>query len=134
MRAELVKTEKVSDTMTTKMTKKMAIEYALSHMVDAPAEVVEKFESMLAQLEKQNASPKKLTANQEQNLVLRDAVLTFLEIYPDELFTCSDLAKKVPELDGCSPQKVSALMSALVKVDKVLRTQDKRKTYFQYKG
>lgn len=115
-----------------KMTKKDAILYALSHMTDAPADVVEKLEAMVVQLDKKNASPKKLTATQEQNLVLRDAVLLFLEMYPNELFTCSDLAKKVPELDGATPQKVSALMSALVKVSKVKRIQDKRKTFFQF--
>lgn len=120
--------------MANKMTKKDAILYAMNYLpADAPAEVVEKLNGMLEQLAKKNASPKKLTATQEQNLVLRDAVLMFLEMYPNELFTCSDLAKRVPELDGCTPQKVSALMSALIKVDKVSRVQDKRKTFFQFK-
>lgn len=119
-------------TMTQKITKKDAIVYAMQYLpADAPAEIVDKLNGMLEQLAKKNASPKKLTANQEQNLVLRDAVVLFMETYPSELFTCSDLAKRVPELDGCSPQKVSALMSALVKVEKVKRIQDKRKTFFQ---
>lgn len=126
--------------MTNKITKKIALEYAIGLIeqddtlaaVYDPDEIVAKLKSMIVQLDKKNASPKKLTANQEQNLVLRDAVLLFLEMYPNELFTCSDLAKKVPELDGATPQKVSALMSALVKVNKVKRVQDKRKTFFQF--
>lgn len=126
--------------MTNKITKKIALEYAIGLIeqddtlasVYDPDEIVAKLKSMIVQLDKKNASPKKLTANQEQNLVLRDAVLLFLEMYPNELFTCSDLAKKVPELDGATPQKVSALMSALVKVQKVKRVQDKRKTFFQF--
>lgn len=120
--------------MTNKMTKKMALTAALTYVPDSEAEVRSKILDMIAQLDKKNASPKKLTANQEQNLILRDAVVVFLETYPDEMFTCSDLAKRVPELNGASPQKVSALMSALVKVEKVERVQDKRKTYFKVKG
>ena len=117
----------------TKMTKKVALTTALTYIPETETEVRAKLEDMIVQLDKKNASPKKLTANQEANLVLRDAVLMFLEMYPTERFTCSELAKRVPELDGATPQKVSALMSALVKVDKVNREQDKRKTYFSYK-
>lgn len=119
--------------MATKMTKKVALTTALTYIPENETEIRQKIEEMIVQLDKKNASPKKLTANQEANLVLRDAVLLFLEMYPDEMFTCSDLAKRVPELDGATPQKVSALMSALVKVDKVERIQEKRKTYFQFK-
>lgn len=125
-----------------KVTKKIALEYCIKYIemddswtsIYDPDEIVAKLRSMIDQLDKKNASPKKLTATQEQNLVLRDAVLLFMEMYPNELFTCSDLAKKVPELDGATPQKVSALMSALVKVHKVKRVQDKRKTFFQFAG
>lgn len=119
--------------MATKMTKKVALTTALTYIPENETEVRQKIEEMIVQLDKKNASPKKLTANQEANLVLRDAVLLFLEMYPDEMFTCSDLAKRVPELDGATPQKVSALMSALVKVNKVERIQEKRKTYFKFK-
>jgi len=119
--------------MATKMTKKVALTTALTYIPENETEIRQKIEEMIVQLDKKNASPKKLTANQEANLVLRDAVLLFLEMYPDEMFTCSDLAKRVPELDGATPQKVSALMSALVKVDKVERIQEKRKTYFKFK-
>ena len=135
MRAELVKTEKVSDTMTNKkMTKKMAIEFAIANLHDAPADVVEKLQSMISQLDKQNASPKKLTATQEANLVLRDAIMTFLSCFPNQMFTCTELVKKVPELDGMTPQKVSALVSALVELNKVVKIQEKRKSYFMLKG
>ena len=119
--------------MATKMTKKVALTTALTYIPEDQTEIRQKIEEMIVQLDKKNASPKKLTANQEANLVLRDAVMMFLEMYSDEKFTCSDLAKRVPELDGATPQKVSALMSALVKVDKVERIQEKRKTYFKFK-
>ena len=118
----------------TKLTKKVALTTALTYIPETETEVRAKLEDMIAQLDKKNASPKKLTANQEANLVLRDAVLMFLETYPDEGFTCSDLAKRVPELDGATPQKVSALMSALVKVNKVHKVQDKRKSFFYFGG
>lgn len=44
--------------------------------------------------------------------------------------TVSELMVQVAELDGLSNQKVSALMKKLVDADKVVKTTDKRKSYF----
>lgn len=44
--------------------------------------------------------------------------------------TVSELMAQVAELDGLSNQKVSALMKKLVDADKVVKTTDKRKSYF----
>lgn len=120
-------------TTTSKTTNRVALTYAIDHLTDAPADVIAKLQTMLAQLDKKNASPKKLTAQQEKNEVVKAAILDFLFDHEGEGFTCSDLLKSVPELEGDSNQHCSALMRALRLEDKVESYQDKRKTYFRAK-
>lgn len=122
------------DTMTTtKTTNRSALTYAIDHLTDAPSEIIEKLQGMIAQLDKKNASPKKLTSQQEKNEVVKTAIVEFLSDNADKGFTCSDLIKAVPELEGDSNQHVSALMRALRLEDKVTNYTDKRKTYFKIK-
>lgn len=118
---------------TTKTTNRSALTYAIDHLTDAPSEIIEKLQGMIAQLDKKNASPKKLTSQQEKNEVVKTAIVEFLSDNADKGFTCSDLIKAVPELEGDSNQHVSALMRALRLEDKVTNYTDKRKTYFKIK-
>lgn len=118
---------------TAKITNRSALTYAIDHLTNAPSEIIEKLQGMIAQLDKKNASPKKLTSQQEKNEVIKTAILDFLSDHESEGFTCSDLIKAVPELDGDSNQHVSALMRALRLEDKVENYTDKRKTYFKIK-
>lgn len=118
---------------TTKTTNRSALTYAIDHLTDAPSEIIEKLQGMIAQLDKKNASPKKLTSQQEKNEVVKTAIVEFLSDNADKGFTCSDLIKVVPELEGDSNQHVSALMRALRLEDKVTNYTDKRKTYFKIK-
>ena len=116
----------------TKTTNKTALLYAIENLsATAPAEIIDKLNTMVAQLDKKNASPKKLTAQQERNEVVKTAILCFLSDHEGEGFTCSDLLKSVPELEGDSNQHCSALMRALRLEGKVESYQDKRKTYFR---
>jgi hypothetical protein len=122
------------DTMTTtKTTNRSALTYAIDHLTDAPSEIIDKLKGMIAQLDKKNASPKKLTSQQEKNEVIKTAIVCFLSDNADKGFTCSDLIKSVPELEGDSNQHVSALMRALRLEGKVENYTDKRKTYFKVK-
>lgn len=116
---------------TTKMTNRAALTYAIEHLSDAPADVISKLENMIAQLDKKNAAPKKLTAKQEQNEVVKAEILNFLRENADKGFTVSDLLKSVPVCEGDSNQHISALMRALVADSKVERYTDKRRTYFK---
>lgn len=116
---------------TTKTTNKTALLYALDNLPDAPAEVREKLENMVAQLEKKNASPKKLTAQQEKNEGVKADLLAFLSDHEGEGFTVSDLLKSVPACEGDSNQHVSALMRALVLAGSVEKYTEKRRTYFR---
>lgn len=118
-------------TKTDKMTNRKALSYAIDNLPDAPAEVVEKLENMIAQLDKKNAAPKKLTAQQEKNVAMSGEVLDFLLDHEGEGFTVSDLLKSVPVLEGDSNQHASALMRQLVIAGSVEKYTDKRRTYFR---
>ena len=117
--------------MNTKMTNRKALTYAIDHLTDAPAEVIAKLTKMVEQLDKKNASPKKLTAQQVKNEELKEVIVDFLADNADTGFTVSDLLKAIAELEGDSNQHVSALMRQLVEANKVEKYSEKRRTYFR---
>ena len=116
---------------TTKITNRVALTYAIENLPDAPAEIREKWANMIAQLDKKNASPKKLTAQQEKNEGVKSDLFAFLSAHEGEGFTVSDLLKSVPSCEGDSNQHVSALMRALVLAGSVEKYSEKRRTYFR---
>ena len=117
--------------MNDKMTNRKALTYAIDNLTDAPAEVITKLTKMIEQLDKKNASPKKLTAQQVKNEELKEVIVDFLADNADTGFTVSDLLKAVPEFEGDSNQHVSALMRQLVEAGKVEKYSEKRRTYFR---
>lgn len=121
-------------TTTSKTTNRVALTYAIEHLTDAPAEVIEKLENMVAQLDKKNANPKKLTAQQEKNEVIKVDILEFLTDHAGEGFTVSDLLKSIPSIEGDSNQHISALLRALVADNRVEKFIEKRKSYFRVAG
>lgn len=120
--------------MNDKMTNRKALTYAIDNLTDAPAEVIAKLTKMVEQLDKKNASPKKLTAQQVKNEELKDVIVKFLADNADTGFTVSDLLKAVPELEGDSNQHVSALMRQTVQAGSVEKYSEKRRTYFRIKA
>lgn len=114
-----------------KMTNRKALTYAINHLSDAPQDVLDKLTNMVAQLDKKNASPKKLTAQQEKNLSIGAEITDFLFDHEGEGFTVSDLLKSVPSCEGDSNQHVSAIMRSLVLGGSVEKYTDKRRTYFR---
>ena len=121
------------DTMTKidKMTNRKALEIAIAAIGDTNADATAKLEKMIDQLDKKNAAPKKLTAQQEKNIAMSGEVLDFLLDHEGEGFTVSDLLKSVPVLEGDSNQHASALMRQLVTAGSVEKYTDKRRTYFR---
>ena len=117
--------------MNDKMTNRKALTYAIDNLTDAPAEVIAKLQKMVEQLDKKNASPKKLTAQQVKNEELKEVIVDFLADNVDTGFTVSDLLKAIAELEGDSNQHVSALMRQLVEAGKVEKYSEKRRTYFR---
>ena len=118
-------------TTTTKTTNKTALQYALDNLPEAPADVREKWQKMVEQLDKKNAAPKKLTEKQTKNEGVKADLLDFLTEHEGEGFTVSDLLKSVPVCEGDSNQHVSALMRQLVDAKAVEKYTDKRRTYFR---
>ena len=117
--------------MNDKMTNRKALTYAIDNLTDAPAEVIAKLTKMVEQLDKKNASPKKLTAQQVKNEELKEVIVNFLADNEGKGFTVSDLLKAVPELEGDSNQHVSALMRQTVQAGSVEKYSEKRRTYFK---
>ena len=115
----------------TKVTNRSALTYAIENLPDAPQEVIDKLTNMVAQLDKKNASPKKLTAQQEKNEGIKADILDFLADNSPSGYTVSNLLKVIPSLEGDSNQHVSALMRALVLAGSVEKYIDKRRTYFR---
>ena len=72
---------------------------------------------------------RKLTEVQKQNVILKDEILAGME--EGVKYTISDLIKSIPACAELSTPKVSAVMRQLKDDDLVIRTEDKRKAYFE---
>ena len=82
-------------------------------------------------LERKNTSggEKKLTAAQLENEKLKEAILVNME--PDRLYSISEMMKEFECISGLTLPKVSALITQLKNVGKVIRIEEKRKAYFK---
>ena len=119
-----------------KLTNKKALELAIKaidtanfHTPDFKAdEIIEKLEKMLAQVEKKGGADRKPTAKQMENEGLKTAILSYMTV--ERLMTVTELMKEVPELDGMSNQKVSALVKQLKDAGLVEKQVDKGRSLF----
>ena len=110
-----------------KMTYVAALSYVLTNCTDLPTEVAEKLTALKEQTEKRNSAERKPTKAQVANEELKGVVLSVLSTEPA---TVSELMTKDARLAALSNQKVSALLNALVEDGKVVKTTEKRKSYF----
>lgn len=117
------------------MTKSAALDYVLTNC-QLPADVAEKLTAMRTQLANRAAAPSKPTATQVENATLKMAMLeTFAT--QDRPLTVAEVWENTPALanyctDGkrMSSQRVTALVSQLVKEKLVERGERKGKAYF----
>ena len=79
-------------------------------------------------LDKKNSTEKKPSATAVANDKLKATILA--EMTVNKAYTCSDIIKTVSECSELSTPKVSYLMNALADEHKVVKTTDKKKTYF----
>lgn len=114
--------------MANKMTYKDALTIAIANLPNSEAEAKEKLKAMIAQLDKKNAAPKKLTAKQQETEAIKVKLLE--EMVKGQRYTVSELLGQAPCLEGLSSQKVSAILRSLVQGGKVTRIEEKRKAYF----
>ena len=116
----------------TKSVEKMTYVTALTAAIEngnLPAEVVEKLTALRTQQMKRNSAEKKPTKVQEANAGVKAEIMTLME--GQEAKTVSEIMTLSPELSAMSNQKVSALISQLVKEGQLIRLEEKRKAYFK---
>lgn len=109
----------------TKMTYVEALNVALT--ADLPEEVKEKLTALRDQTMKRNSAERKPTKAQVANEALKAQMLEVLDTTPRTVTEVMGLAEA---LSALSNQKVSALLNALVEDGKVVKTTEKRKSYF----
>ena len=123
-----------------KLTNRVALEIALSTLptnksftVDSATfsaeEVKTKLEAMLTAYEKKAAAPKKPTKTQQENEPIKQAIMEVLAL--NDALTISEMLTKSPALEGLTSQKVSALLTQLMKAGMVERVEKARKAYFK---
>ena len=95
-------------------------------------EVVAKLTTMVEQLDKKASAPKKPTAKQVAALGEAEEVYEALKGV-GKAVTVSELMEAVPELTTKykSNQKVSFLLRKLIEAGKVVKSDEKRKSYFK---
>lgn len=79
-------------------------------------------------LTKKNAGDKKPTATQVANEALKSAIVEGLE--PARQYSVTEMIKEIPALAGLNPQKVSPLANQLVEAGQLVKTVEKRRSFF----
>ena len=97
--------------------------------VQANSALVAIIEHELELLDKKISADKKPTAQQVANDGIKDAIIEGME--PTRLYTVTELIKEIAECNELTNQRVSALLRQLISEGKVVKTVDKRKSYFQ---
>ncbi|MBE6148164.1 MAG: hypothetical protein E7167_01430 [Firmicutes bacterium] len=116
------------------MTKKMTKKEMFAQLIEKYALTAEErafCEHEIELLNKKSTGERKPTATQVANEGLKVGILAYMANEPNRLFSISELIKEVPELAGLSTQKVSPLMSALEKAEKVVKIVEKRKSLYK---
>ena len=121
----------------TKLTNVLALEMVLGMKeVQANVELVEKLTKMKEQFEKKNKSSvgadgkKVLTAEQKKNEGLKETILEVLTRY-EEPKQIKELIAENEELASYTGQKISALITQLLKAEKVVKVVEKNVSKFQ---
>lgn len=122
--------QKGNDTMATiKMTNKNALTYVLdTYGADLPAEVVEKLEGMVTQLEKKSGAERKPTARQLENAKVKEDILSKME--DNVLYTVGDMLKTFALGDDMTSQRLTAILSQMVEAHTVTKSKEKGKSLF----
>ena len=117
-------------TSTKKMTKRDYFNALLAlEAVKADSALVDFINHELELLAKKNASEKKLTPTQKENLTIQEAILSHME--PNVLYPITDFIKTIPECAEMSNQRVSAIVRTMRNENKIERIEEKRKAYFR---
>ena len=93
-------------------------------------DLVEFVDGRVAQLDKKNSAERKPTAKQVENAGFKQEILSYME--QGMQYTSADITKGVPALveAGVSANRVTAMLTQLVNDGAVVKTVDKRKSYY----
>ena len=123
------------DTMTNTSNRKPTKRDRFNALLAIPAvtkdiELVEFINHEIELLDKKNTAERKPTAKQVENAGFKADILAWME--PDTKYLSADVAKGVPSIiaAGISPNRVTAMLTQLVNDGAVIRTEDKRKSYY----
>lgn len=114
-----------------KTTYRSAVAYALSHLVDAPQDVVDKLTSLEASLVAKASAERKPTAKQTANESYKQDIVDFMK--PNTFYSVQDVFKGVESWANdadMTPARVSALLTQLKKAGTIVRTEDHHKAFF----
>jgi hypothetical protein len=96
-------------------------------MTGVTPEMREFIDHQVELLDNAKLKDRKPTKVQKENVSIKETIVSALNETP---VTISDLIAGCEELSGFSNQKISALLSQLVKTGEVVKTYEKRKAYF----
>lgn len=115
--------------MTNKMTYTNALEFVMT-TYDLPTDVSDKLSALVAQLEKRsNSATRKPTAKQTENASLKETIQQSLANHGSPA-TITELLENYGDFEGVSNQRLTALMSQLVREGVVTRGKEGRKSVF----
>ena len=120
----------MTNNTTTKTTNKSALTYIVNNYgSELPAEVLDKIEGMIAQLEKRSSTERKPSARQVENEVLKTKILETME--ENRWYSIAEMVKEFLFFPSdMTTQRCSALMTQLADAGKVKREVVKRKVLF----
>lgn len=118
--------------MNEKMTYVRALSYVLDNCNDLPTDVIEKLKALRTQTEKRHSSDSKPTKKQEENTELANQLYELMLMEGGTHTVSEWIAVSNSEtVRSLTNQKVSALMRILEQEGKVVKTSEKRKSYFE---
>ena len=103
-----------------------ALNVAIATLSDA--EAVEKLSALRDQYVKRASAERKPTAKQTENVGIKSAICDWMA--EGVTYTAADVAKECPACEGLTVQRVSALLSQLVADGALVKTVDKRKSFY----
>lgn len=114
-----------------KMTNLVAMETALNIVKEngGSTELIEKLEKIRDSFQKKKEEKKK-TGTQLENEKFKESIVFFLTTSEGKKFTATELTKELAVLGELSNQRVTSLLTALVKEGKIERVVEKRKAFF----
>ena len=117
--------------MTPKTTQLSAITFAIENLSNAPADVMEKLNSIKHSLETKANAVRKPTPKQVENAGFKQDILAWMK--PETLYSITDIVKGVPSIAAAelSNARVVAMVSQLVSDKALVREEVKGKARFK---